>query len=820
MWFRSMGHLLARSPRHRTKRAADRRQQSRRLFLEGLEDRRLLAFDVLGEFATGEGAIDLALAPVDAGSRLDLVVGNLAADPGSVRLGNADGTFNSAQSTGAHFRSVATGDLTGEGITDIAGLNDHVIVQKGNGDGTFQQPQTFSLPPQVAPGNPDPTALQQSLRSIATGDLNADGKLDLVVAGQTLFSVYYRQYGCGYYSCGYTGFWIPYNDGYVNVLMGDGSGGFGAPQVHPLGREHTAAGISIADVNGDGKADVVTANDRELSVLLGNGTGGLAAPLHSGNGTSLRSAPLSDLNGDGKLDVVTAFNNALTIQHGQGNGRFAPAISLDARHSVDSVVTGDVNRDGKVDLVVVGTKAICTRSGYYGCYENEFSGQASVLLGNGLGAFSLPIPSPLGTDAVAKFVDAALADLTGDGLPEVVTVDHFTGLAVVAKNDGEWVEPVELSISSPTVVEGNNGVVNALFTVTLSGPSTRVVSVDYTTVDLTADEQYWYGGLAAAAGVDYTTTAGTLTIPVGQTTASITVPVLGDRIGEQTELFFLDVSNSAFANIASPRAVGTIQDDEPYVGLDNSTPAIVIEGNAGTKSLSFSLVLSVASDIPVTVDFVTNDGNAVAGTDYQATTGTVTFAPGQTAQTFTVLVSGDTEAEFDEYFTVNLTSATGASIGNALGYGNIVDDDSVPEISISDASLYEGNSGTRSMTFTVSLSLPSAQRVRVNYKTVNGTAKTSDNDYVAKSGTITFSPGQTTKTITISIKGDKKKESDEYFFVNLSGASGAPLEDGQGEGAIFNDDSGATRGGRNRHAAAFDAALDDFFGQPHKKRNW
>jgi hypothetical protein len=254
--------------------------------------------------------------------------------------------------------------------------------------------------------------------------------------------------------------------------------------------------------------------------------------------------------------------------------------------------------------------------------------------------------------------------------------------------------------------------------------------------------------------------------------------------------------------------------------MDNSTAATVVEGNAGTKSLTFSVVLSAASDVPVTVDFVTGDGSAVAGTDYQAATGTVTFAPGQTAQTFTVLVNGDTQAEFDEYFGVNLTNAISASIGNNLSYGNILDDDSVPEISISDASVYEGNRGSRSMTFTVSLSLPSTQRVRVNYKTANGTAKTSDNDYVAKSGTITFSPGQTSKTITISIKGDKKKESDEYFYVNLSGASGAPIDDGQGEGGIFNDDTPASgRGGRHRSAASFvDAVINDWIFSARRNR--
>jgi hypothetical protein len=142
-----------------------------------------------------------------------------------------------------------------------------------------------------------------------------------------------------------------------------------------------------------------------------------------------------------------------------------------------------------------------------------------------------------------------------------------------------------------------------------------------------------------------------------------------------------------------------------------------------------------------------------------------------------------------------------------------------PAIAISDASIYEGNNGSRQMTFTVTLSLPSTKSVRVNYATANGTAKTSDSDYVAKSGTLTFNPGQTSKTITISIKGDRKKESDESFFVNLSGASGAPIEDGQGEGWIFNDDAGSSSS-KKSYAAAVDAVLQALMNPKSKKRGW
>ena len=110
-----------------------------------------------------------------------------------------------------------------------------------------------------------------------------------------------------------------------------------------------------------------------------------------------------------------------------------------------------------------------------------------------------------------------------------------------------------------------------------------------------------------------------------------------------------------------------------------------------------------------------------------------------------------------------------------------------PKVSINDVSLLEGNSGTTAAIFTVSLSEPTTSTVLVNFMTANGSAVAGD-DYNFMSGTVTFNPGETTKTIAVPVKGDKKRESDETFKVNLSGADGATLVDSQGAGVIRNDD--------------------------------
>src|SRR2546430_2538583 len=169
----------------------------------------------------------------------------------------------------------------------------------------------------------------------------------------------------------------------------------------------------------------------------------------------------------------------------------------------------------------------------------------------------------------------------------------------------------------------------------------------------------------------------------------------------------------------------------------------------------------------------------------------VTFAPGVTIQPVTVTVNGDTKFEPNETFFVNLSNPTNATIADGQGQGTILNDDAQPTISINDVSLAEGNSGTTSFVFTVSLSNASSQTITVTYATADGTATTADNDYVAANGTLTFNPGDTSKTITVTVNGDTKFEPDETFTVTLSGATNATIAKAVGTGTIQNDDAAA-----------------------------
>ncbi len=225
-----------------------------------------------------------------------------------------------------------------------------------------------------------------------------------------------------------------------------------------------------------------------------------------------------------------------------------------------------------------------------------------------------------------------------------------------------------ISIKDVTVTEGDTGTTDATFTVSLSEAIGRQVTVDYATADGTA-----------TASQDYTATSGTLTFNAGETSKTITVPVIGDTTTESNETFYVNLTNPSNATIADGQGVGTIQDDDspsspsqPQISINDVT---VTEGNTGTTNATFTVSLSQASSAQVTVDYATADGTATAGSDYQSTSGTLTFNAGETSKTITVPVYGDTTAESNETFYVNLTNPSNATIADGQGVGTIQDDD-------------------------------------------------------------------------------------------------------------------------------------------------
>ncbi len=357
-------------------------------------------------------------------------------------------------------------------------------------------------------------------------------------------------------------------------------------------------------------------------------------------------------------------------------------------------------------------------------------------------------------------VDAQLADAQGVG---TITDD----------------DPVPtLAINDVTIVEGNSGTTNANFTVTLGATSGRAVTVDYTTV-----------GGSATSPSDFVATADTLTFAAGQTTKTITVPVNGDLSDESTETYTVNLANAGNAILVDNQGAGTIIDDdgEPTLSINDVT---VTEGHSGTVDATFTVSLTPSSGQTVSVGWATANGTAVSPADYTGTGGSLVFAPGQTSKTLTVQVNGDALDEFDESFSVMLSNPVNAAIGDEAGLGTITDDDSLPTLRVNDSTVAEGNAGTVTATYTVTLDSPSGRAVTVNAATADGVTLPANApaDYAAASETLTFVPGDVSETFTVTVNGDLLDEANETYRVFLSSPTFAGFSDSVGIGTITDDD--------------------------------
>jgi hypothetical protein len=364
--------------------------------------------------AGGNGTSSIAVADVNRDGIADLIVANTggvntAGGSVGVLLGNGDGTFKPPLTyalSGA--AAVAVGDVNGDGKPDIVvtGSYSPVAVFLGNGDGTFQPVQVYGTGPFIT-------------SSIALGDMNGDGKLDVII-------------GIGDCAPGVCG-----SDGAVGVFLGKGDGSFKKVHLYDSGGSPGGPGgrleisLVVADVNEDGKLDVLVANPGGagtggvgvIGVLLGRGDGTLKAvrTFGAGDGFDASSIAVADVNNDGKEDLVVANycatelcpgtgTGSVAVLLGNGNGTFQTAQTYDsAGYGASGIAVADVNGDGEEDLVVVNQSADNIRRGLIG-----------VLLGNGDGTFQ-----PAQTYSThGQFASAiALANLNRDTKLDIVAAN-------------------------------------------------------------------------------------------------------------------------------------------------------------------------------------------------------------------------------------------------------------------------------------------------------------------------------------------------------------------------------------------------------------
>ena len=399
---------------------------------------------------------------------------------------------------------------------------------------------------------------------------------------------------------------------------------------------------------------------------------------------------------------------------------------------------------------------------------------------------------------VAAFAITIAANAsTGSGTFELIPVDDMedeadetlalTGEAdlpvspasVVLLDNDEVADRV-LSVADAEAPEGAG---EMLFALTLDGPSTAVVTVDYATADPgTADP-------IATPAVDYASAAGTLTFTPGELTRTVRVVVVDDDVNEPDEAFALLLANPQGATLDRGTALGTIVDDDGAV--DRMLSVADADAAEGAGELLFAVMLDGPSGSAVTVDYATADPGtadpvATPAVDYASAAGTLTFAPGELAHTIRVSVVDDDVDEPDEAFALLLADPKGATLDRSTALGTILDDDDPPALNIADAA---GAEDAGELGFALTLTARSTSAVEVNYTTVDGTAEAGD-DYRTVAGTLSFMPGETAKTISVPIIDDALDETDEETFaVMLSSVSAAAtLADGSATGTILDND--------------------------------
>jgi Calx-beta domain len=257
------------------------------------------------------------------------------------------------------------------------------------------------------------------------------------------------------------------------------------------------------------------------------------------------------------------------------------------------------------------------------------------------------------------------------------------------------------------------------------------------------------------------------------------VPVKGDTKLEQDETFTVTVTDGIGGQTAT--ATGTILNDDPP-GIAVSSP----RAGEGDGKAGFTVTLTAPSTNPVTVPYATKDGSATAPADYTATSGTLTFAPGERSKVVEVPIANDKLSEGDESFTL--------SAGAATGTATIADDEpAVPFVGALDAAVQEGNAGTTPLTFAVVLSNPSVKPVSVEVATQNGTAQAGQDFVALAPTTVTFAPGETAKQVVVAVTGDTIAEPDETFTLVLAQPVNAAFAGSRTAalGGIFNDDGKA-----------------------------
>lgn len=644
---------------------------------------------------------------------------------------------------GDNPNSGVAADLNADGKIDLAignVLHRNVSVLLNNGNGTFASAVNY-----LVDFNPE---------SVAAADFNGDGKLDLAVGNF---------------------FGGPTSAGTFSILIGNGDGTFQPAVTQPVG---TPFDIAATDLNADGKQDLVaaSASTDKVSVMLGNGNGTFQSPVTYPVGSAPGAVVIADFNGDNKPDVAVSNggtgSTVISTLIGNGDGTLQAAVNHNVGHLPRGIGAGDLNGDTKPDLVVAAVSA----------------GAVVVLLGNGNGTFQGPVSYPTGG---TEPVNLDLADFNGDEKLDVVAVAaiHPHTFSILRGVGDGTLQAADVKaarnnsftpIASDFDADGKPdlALINHAFDlvdVLLNSPSARPVSIT-AVEDVAATVQ-------VATFIDYDTSksAGSFTATINwgdgsaQTAGVVSANVSGgfNVTGTHTYAaagtFNVDIqvadSNGNFARTRSTATVKAV----PVVTLSSS-----VNPSDFGQAVTFTATLTSTAGTPAgNVQFKDNGTSLGAPVALNGSGVATVMTSALTVGTHTITAEYAGSATFE------------ASSGTLSG-GQVVRPQ--PTLSINDVSINEGDSGTSALNFTVTLSAASNLTVTANFATADNTANAGA-DYQAATGGLTFNPGETTKTVSVTITGDMTNEPDETFFVNVSNPTNATISDAQGAGTILNDDA-------------------------------
>ena len=480
------------------------------------------------------------------------------------------------------------------------------------------------------------------------------------------------------------------------------------------------------------------------------------------------------------LTLSGETNATITTPDGTGtitndDGAVAlPSISIAAGTAVDEgtaatfTLTADSAPVGNLTVTVTVTDS-----------GNFIAGAAPTTVTITGGATTAMLEVPTMADSINEANGTITATVeTGAGY----TVDATNNSASVTVNDDDALPT--LAIDSPSVAEGDAGSTTLSYTVTLTGETEQEVTVDYADAGVA-------GGGTATSGADYTAiTAGTLTFAPGTTTQNIDVTVMGDTMDEPNETVILTLSGETNATITTPDGTGTITNDDGAVALPSISIAAgtaVDEGTAATFTLTADS--APVGNLTVTVT-VTDSGNFIAG----AAPTTVTITGGATTAMLEVPTMADSINEANGMITATVETGAGYTVDATNNSASVTvnDDDALPTLAIDSPSVAEGDAGSTTLSYTVTLTGETEQEVTVDYAdagVAGGGTATSGADYTAiTAGTLTFAPGTTTQNIDVTVMGDTMDEPNETVILTLSGETNATITTPDGTGTITNDD--------------------------------